>query len=233
VTERCDVLLVASYAAELAGFRNLIGDGPVGEVAGLKVIAKPVGIGLVSASTGSTARIEAVEPRAVVLVGTCGAYPGAPFSPNDVVVVRVVSLVDPLVEEGRAAFPDPMSERIDAHAAMRAALAASGSPLADVATTLAITTDDALAEQLGQATGADVEQLETYGVASACASLNVPFACVLGVTNVVGSGGRSQWRDTHVTAAEAACRCVAHWLHAGAAGVPHRERLHASPRAGK
>ncbi len=222
MTERCDVLILAAFAPELAPFKALIGEGRSGEVAGLHVAAKPVGIGLVSAATGAAARVDAVQPRAVVLVGTCGAYPGGPLQVGDVVVARSVSLIDPLVEEGRAAFPEPMSERIETHRAMSAALGASGAPNADVATTLALTTDDALAKKLGLATETDVEHLEAYAVASACASLNVPFAAVLGVANIVGSEGRAQWRREHPSVSDKVAQRVARWLQAGAAGVPHK-----------
>ncbi len=220
--DRCDLLIVAAFAPELAALRDLTGEAAGNEVGGLRIVAKPVGIGLVAAATGTTSRVETYRPRAVVLVGTCGAYPSSGLQINDVVVVRKVSLVEPSVEQGLAAFPEPMSVEIETHAAMRAALSAGGAPSGDVANTLGVTTDDGLAGQLARSSGADVEHLEAYAVGAACAAVNVPFAAVLGVANDVGSRGREQWRAGHVLAGRAVARLVSHWLHAGAAGVPHR-----------
>jgi nucleoside phosphorylase len=128
--------------------------------------------------------------------------------------------VEPAVLEGRAAFPEPMSARVDPHPAMTAALASAGGSLVDVATTLGVTTDEGLATLLAQR-GA-VEHLEAFAVAMACAAKSVPFAAVLGVANVVGSQGRSQWKENHAFAGRAAAAFIARWIQAGAVGAPHR-----------
>jgi nucleoside phosphorylase len=81
-----------------------------------------------------------------------------------------------------------------------------------VATTLAVTVDDAAAARIAQATTAHVEHLEAYGVAAACAARGIPFAAALGVANEVGARGREEWRAHHRAAAAAAVdvvlRCV-------------------------
>jgi futalosine hydrolase len=218
--ERCDVLLVAAFAPELDGLQSILGGAMRAEVGGLLVFARPVGIGLVAAASGTATRLEAHAPHAVVLIGTCGAYPGSGLAIGDIALARTVSLVEPAVLEGRAAFPEPMSARVDPHAAMTAAIATAGGALVDVATTLAVTTDDALAALLGRR-GA-VEHLEAFAVGIACAAKNVPFAAALGVANVVGTRGRSQWRENHASAGHGAATFIAHWIQAGAAGVPHR-----------
>jgi futalosine hydrolase len=218
--ERCDVLVVAAFAPELEGLEPIHGAAMRAEVGGLLVFARPVGIGLVAAASGTATRLEAYAPHAVVLVGTCGAYPGSGLAVGDIAVARTVLLVEPAVLEGRSAFPEPMSARVDPHAAMTAAIATAGGMLVDVATTLAVTTDDVLAANLGRR-GA-VEHLEAFAVATACAAKNVPFAAALGVANVVGSQGRSQWRENHALAGHAAATFIARWIQAGAAGVPHR-----------
>jgi futalosine hydrolase len=219
-TERCDVLVVAAFAPELEGLHPILGSAMRAEVGGLLVFARPVGIGLVAAASGTATRLETHAPHAVVLVGTCGAYPGSELRLGDIAVARTVGLVEPAVVEGRAAFPEPMSARVDPHAAMTAAIATAGGTLADASTTLAITTDDALAATLARR-GA-IEHLEAFAVATACAAKNVPFAAALGVANFVGSQGRSQWRENHASAGHAAATFIARWIQAGAAGVPHR-----------
>jgi nucleoside phosphorylase len=93
-----------------------------------------------------------------------------------------------------------------------------------VATTLAITTDDAVAVRAARATTSHVEHLEAYGVAAACAARGVPFAAALGVANYVGARAREEWRAHHRTSASAAVdavlRCLDDWpsLGAGSAG---------------
>jgi futalosine hydrolase len=218
VTERCDLLVVAAFAPELSGFDALLGGAMRAEVRGLVIVARPVGIGLVEAAVGTAVQLEALAPRAAVLVGTCGAYPGAGLSIGDLVASKSTFLVEPAVVEGRAALPDPMSARLDAHALMISSLAANGARAADFATTLAITTDDELAARL--AAHAAVEHLEAFAVATACAAKGVPFAAVLGVANSVGSHGRAEWRAHHATAGLAASSHVARWILAGAAGLP-------------
>jgi len=218
--DRCDLLVVAAFAPELEGLQAILGSSMCAEVGGLTVLARPVGIGLVASASGTATRLETHAPHAVVLVGTCGAYPGSGLAIGDIAVVRTVALVEPAVLEGRSAFPEPMSARVDPHAAMTAAIATAGGSIVDAATTLAVTTDDALAASLARR-GA-VEHLEAFAVATACAAKNVPFAGALGVANVVGSQGRLQWRENHASAGHAASTFIARWIQAGAAGVPHR-----------
>jgi nucleoside phosphorylase len=120
--------------------------------------------------------------------------------------------VDRSVVQGVAQFPDPMSIVTDAHSAMLQALVRAGARASDVATTLAITIDDAAAALIARATAAHVEHLEAYGVAAACAARGIPFGAALGVANYVGARARDEWRTHHRTAAAAAVdavlRCV-------------------------
>jgi nucleoside phosphorylase len=217
-----DLLLVAAFHPELAALRATLGDGLEARVGGLSVAAKVVGIGLPSAAVGLAARLEALKPRGVVMLGTCGVYVGAPFAIRSVAVAKSVRLVDPSAVEKRTAFPDPMSLVHAAHAGMSGALASAGGVLVDVANTLAITTDDALAARITHETKCAVEHLEAFGAASACAAFGVPFTAALGVANVVGSKARDEWRANHRVAADAAVALVLAWVHAGAPGLAAR-----------
>jgi futalosine hydrolase len=215
--EPCDLLVVAAFPPELAG----LDPGPDPE--GLVVATRVVGVGMLAAAVGAAAAMEAVRPRAVVLTGTCGAYAnvrGAALHVNDVVVARTVMLVEPAVEEGRAAFPAMMSRSVDTHEGLRRALVAAGAPVADVATTLAITTDDPLAAVLARCTGAMVEHLEAYGVAVACEARGIPFVAALGVANVVGSSGRAGWLAGHNAATRTVNQLLMQWIGEGGAGIP-------------
>lgn len=216
-----DLLVLAAYAPELAGMRRLLGDQLYGNVSGVSVSCKAVGIGLPNATAGTTTRLLQLRPRAVVLVGTCGNYPGVPLRIGDAIVGRRVLLVDPTEVEHRGAMPEPMGRSIESNPMIALGLAGGRAPSHDVANTLGVTTDDLLAARIGAALGGGVENLEAFGIANACALQNVPFACVLGISNAVGSTGRDEWRSHHKSAAFAACEVVNRWLASGAAGLPH------------
>jgi nucleoside phosphorylase len=217
-----DLLLVAAFHPELAALRGTLGDAFEARIGGLDVAANVVGIGLPGAAVGLASRLEALKPRGVVMLGTCGVYPGAAVAVGRVAVARNVRLVEPAAVEKRAAFPDPMSLLHAGNAPMCGAIAAVGAHAVDVANTLAITTDDALAARIAHETRCAVEHLEAFGAASACAAFGVPFTAALGVANVVGSKARDEWRANHRSAADAAVAVVLAWLRAGAPGLPAR-----------
>ncbi len=188
-----------------------------GVVGATRVAARAVGIGVPMAAVGAAMHAAELRPRAVVAVGTCGAYAGSGIAIGQVVVARRVRLVDPSVLGGSAQYPEPMSLVSEADASIAAALArAAAAPMVDVATTLAITVDDAVAATIRERTGAAVEHLEAHGVATACAARGIPFAAVLGVANVVGARARAEWRVHHRPAARAAALAVLRWLSGGA-----------------
>lgn len=203
-----DVLIVAAFHPELAPLRETLGEWMSARVGAFLVTARAVGIGLPMAAVGTAMHVAELRPRAVILVGTCGAYVGSGLSIGDVVAARRVRLTDAAVAAGSAQFPEPMSIVTDAHPALAKALAAAGAQQADVATTLAITVDDAVAARIAHATGASAEHLEAHGVATACAARGVPFAAVLGVANAVGAGARAEWRVHHRRSAQAAADTV-------------------------
>ncbi len=201
--------------------RRLLGDSLHGNVSGVVVSCKAVGVGLPNAVAGTVLRVMQLRPRAVVLVGTAGYYPGAPTAIDEAIVVRRTQLVDPIEYEGRGAMPDPMPKNADANPMLALGLMGGRPAVLDVANTLVVTTDDTLAGKLYAATRCSLENLEAFGVANACALHNVPFAAVLGVSNRVGSTGREEWRAHHKSAAHFACEIVLRWLTAGAMGLPH------------
>jgi nucleoside phosphorylase len=216
-----DVLVLAAYPPELAGLRRTLGDELYANISGVVVSGKAVGVGLPNATAGTTQRLLHLRPRAVVLIGTCGVYPGAQPRVGEAVVPRRVLLVDPLEVERRGAMPEPMGRSLECNPMIALGLGAGRPPSCDVANTLGVTTDDLLAQKIGSSIGCALENLEAFGIANACALQRVSFACVLGVSNRVGSAGREEWRSHHRNAAQAACDVVSRWLIAGAVGLPH------------
>ncbi len=228
-----DILLLAAHAPEFVGLRPHIGDQLSGFVRGLVVVAKTIGVGMAVSGAGTANRIHQLAPRAIILVGSCGVYPGAhAYRPIDLVVASRCNLFDPSVAAGKSEFPDPMQTVLDAHPMLSAGLLAAAGPrgrLAPVATTLAITTDDAVARAVHPATGFEGENLELFPVALACRAADVPFAAVLGVTNVVGSTGRADWHQFQRDAAVAAAELIVTWIQTGAQGLPHRPSMRPRP----
>ena len=216
-----DLLILAAYAPELVGLRRLLGDPLYGNVSGVVVSCKTVGVGLPNAVAGTVTRLMQLRPRAVVLVGTAGVYWGAGAQIGEVIIPRRVQLVAPSECEGRGAMPEPMGRTVDCNPMLALGLGAGRTPSWELANTLAVTTDDALGARIQQATGCGAENLEAFGVANACALQNVPFACVMGVSNRVGASGRDEWRQHHKNAAQGACEIVSRWLVGGATGLPH------------
>ncbi|MFW5877379.1 MAG: hypothetical protein ACOCXM_11630 [Myxococcota bacterium] len=222
--ERFDVLAVAAHAPDLQGLRRHLGDELRGRVRGLRVIGKAVGLGAAAAGAATMRRIIQTSPRAVVLIGTCGVYPGHPdWQPHDIVVPPSVRLVDHATMTGESTFPEPMWTEMRTHGPLSAGLVATRprTHQVPVASPLAITVDDRRATGVTPHTGCVVENLEAFSVAHACHLGNIPFAAVLGVTHVVGSHGLEDWRRFGRDAAILAAEVLATWLHAGAQGLPH------------
>jgi nucleoside phosphorylase len=213
------ILVLSAHPPELSGLRALLGDDLRGTSGDLSVVGRTVGIGLVAAAAGAAAALEAFQPRAVILVGTCGAYQGRGISTGEVVVGRRVCLASTAVVEGRGAFPGPMLVETDLDGPLSEGVGQKGVRRADVATTLAVTTDDRLAATVSDGLRCDVEHLEAFAVARACAEKGVPLAVVLGVANMVGSSARAEWQMNHRAAGDAAGTHVALWLDLGAPGL--------------
>ncbi|MBX7191301.1 MAG: hypothetical protein K1X94_04560 [Sandaracinaceae bacterium] len=220
---RTDVLVVAAGAPDLLGLRAHFGDKLEGVVRGLVVRSKVVGFGPGVAGATTARGLLALNPRAVVLLGSCGVYPNLPqYQPHDVVVTSRVLALDHAVIQGAAEWPTPMSTTVDASAAMVAGLSAGRhrTHVAPVASPLALTRSDSLASRITSVTGAHVENTDAFGVACAAAGAPVPFACALGVANIVGSTGRADWQQFQRDAVTQAANALIAWLHAGAAGLP-------------
>ena len=224
-----DILVLAAHAPELVGLRPHIGDTLSGYVGAHFVVAKTVGIGLAVVGGSTAKRLLQLRPRAVIVLGSCGIYPsGHAYRPLDIVVPSRLSLFDPSVAAGKAAFPDPMQTVVELDPAIASGLSESAQPharMASVATTMAITTDDAIACHVHEASGLEAENLELFPIALACKAEDVAFGAVLGVTNLVGSTGRGDWRQYQRDAAIAAAEVVVSWVRRGAPGLPARRDL--------
>ncbi len=173
--------MIAILGAFLPEVEPLLGVVPKG------VVCHAVGVGLVQAAMGTVKLLERDRPDLVLLVGTAGAFPKARARMHGVYAAARVVLAEP----SHAQFPEPMPRALELPVQL------AGLPVASVATTLGITTSDSAAEELATRIGCDLEHLELFAVAAACAAAKIPCACVLGVANIVGSDGRTQWASNH------------------------------------
>ncbi|HHH29170.1 MAG TPA: hypothetical protein ENK57_12605 [Polyangiaceae bacterium] len=220
----CDLLIVAAHAPEMAGLRPYLTDQLIGEVRGVKVRAKVVGIGLAVAGPGTARGILAVQPRAVLLVGSCGVYPNLPkYRPYDVLVSSRVQLISHAVTAGQSEFPTPMQTAFECSALIGAGLSSGAGRvfMAPMASTLAKTVNDNLAARIHPSTGCEAENLEAFSIGQACRAAEIPFAAVLGVSNIVGSTGTKDWLQFQRAAVNAAAETVVGWIQRGAQGLPH------------
>jgi nucleoside phosphorylase len=154
------------------------------------------GVGPIDAAIGAARAVAAHRPDAVVYLGTCGAHRGAEIAIGDVVVASTIRLGSGDVARGEMRIPSILPKSVECDTALGSALAARlalprTAPVARVSCTLGVTENDALARLLAEHDGSEVENLEAFSVAHAAAP--VPAAVLLGVTNIVGAGGGSDW----------------------------------------
>lgn len=202
------VLVVAAWEPELTRVRERLSSAPFVE----HVVVAPIGVGLVDAAIGAARVLEAHAPTRAIFVGTCGRLfeRARPMSRapavTEVVVGREACLVDAAILDGKAAVPGPMPTRLALDASLGDAAVDAGARAVRIANTIGVTIDDALAALLER--HADVEHLEAFAFARAAAVHGVPCSAVLGVANVVGRGGRDEWREHHVQASSRAADVV-------------------------
>lgn len=166
-----------------------------------------LGVGMLVAGIATARLLASERPDAVIFVGTAGAYPGGP-PVGSVVTARKFGVVSGTATLGLGYVPrapEPLPADPDL-------LGALGLPLVDVACLVAITTDPALAARIGASW--QVEHMEAYGVAAACAAAGtstgrIAFAAVLGITNVVGPSAHAEWRANREACQAAAAGAVA------------------------
>ena len=160
-----------------------------------------VGIGPVVAAVNSAVLLNQRKPTRVLLVGTCGSYPGGPPI-GTAVMARRVGLSYGVAAMGLGYVPRaPASVNCAPDLLTQTSLL-----VADVLTAGAVTTDTTLAERLSDGWG--VEHLEAFGVAFACAQAGIEFNAILGVANEVGPNAHVQWLS-HREAAQQAARQAA------------------------
>lgn len=164
-----------------------------------------VGIGPVVAAVQAASIIAKTQPERVLMIGTCGIYPGKTGTIGEAVMARRVGLSYGVAAMGLGYVPRaPGPVTCAADLLEQAELA-----LVDVLTAGAVTTDPTLVSRLSD--GWHVEHLEAFGVALACHHAGIPFNAILGIANEVGPHAHAQWltnREDAQNAARQAARRV-------------------------
>jgi nucleoside phosphorylase len=203
-------LILSAWEPEVAPLRRLLRASPE---AARDVALAAVGVGTIDAAIGAATEIARARPRRVIFVGTAGVYPGQDpaLAIGSVAVADELRLVSTATLRGDAYHPAPLVAAAETTPALRARLARAGGgdapPITTVACPLAITQTTALARRIA-ATGAALENLEAFAVARAATAARLPFAAVLGISNVVGPKAHAEWRANHLPASRAACHLV-------------------------
>ena len=161
----------------------------------------PLGVGPVVAASRMAALLVERRPDAVVMMGTAGAYRQSGLEIGQAVAARRCGLSHGVAAMGLGYVPRPPG----AVECDRALLDRIDLPRADVLTVGAVTTDTVLADRLSD--GWQVEHMEAFGAACACAQQEVPFLAVLGISNVVGPEAHAEWL-VHRNAAQDAARAA-------------------------
>lgn len=212
---RPDWLVVSAWPPELRYLRRNLSTLPT--ALRRTVALGSIGVGLVEAGIGASRLLAAVGPRAVILVGTAGIYPGAAadFALGTALVADEIALVPEILPGRHAYLPEIVPSRERPTPKLTAALREAGAlASASVANPLAITATRKAASFAVQRSRCVLENLEAFALARAAASAKLPYAVVLGVANQVGPSAHVEWTRNAAAAAAAACEAVLALLRA-------------------
>lgn len=198
-----DIVVCYSTALEAAGLPAAVG--------GRTLTLVETGVGPVNAAFALTRLLAVSRPRAVIVCGVGGAYPGSALTPGDVVCATTEMYAD-LGAESPDGFLDmtalgfPMSPMtLDLFPAERRL------PFATCAT---CTGTDARAAEIVRRTGAAVESMEGAAIVDVAKRMGIPVGEIRGISNIAGRRDRANWRLDEA-AANARAQLVS-WIASGA-----------------
>ncbi len=197
------LLICGAFDGELSPFHSLL-------VEERCIVVKEIGIGVVEAALQTTQALndickEDTECVGVIFVGSVGSVGSVSKSVElfSLVSAKSVSLADYLLIKGDAYLPEGTVTTIVSSEALQGVILkflpiSSGA----IYSTLAITGSEQAAKTLSEGASAPFENLELFGVASACHHLGIPWTGLCAVTNTVSAEGHLQWKKNHKQAAE-------------------------------
>lgn len=216
------LLLAAAVEDELAVLLPRLrreGDCWRGTIGHTSIRARTLGVGPVEAALGAADALASPpgEPPAdaAILLGTCGAFPGAGLSIGGAVLVERSLLTSSDAAAGLAYVPAPAAALSRSEEGLLRRLSdATGLRRVGCVTVAAITRDADHATALARHTECEVEHLEAHAFLRAAERARIPAACLLGVANDVGPDGHEQWRAHAEAASTAALAALDRFLRA-------------------
>jgi len=222
------VLVLGAWAPEIAPLAPLARK-LARRSRGPRLFLDTVGVGPVDAALGTEAaiarhgslRAKNAGLLGCIFVGTAGVYPAASApTVGGAALVHRLHLVSTAALRGDGYWPAPARRASASSPDLLKSIAAAvpALPAADLYNTLVITSAAALARRLGRARLDDeaahpkVENLEAFAVARACARRDVPFAAVVGISNVVGPDAHATWKAMAPVASAAVAQALETWL---------------------
>lgn len=161
------------------------------------------GVGLVDAAIGTTRALYRHAPDEIVFIGTAGAFQGRGVSVGELVIARRAVVLSGDVARGAMRLPSLLASSVNGDEEFarsilsRLSKSGTSTSLRTIGSTLGVTEGADLSSTLNSWEGADVENLEAFGVMRACQD-RVRCVVVLSITNVVGPGGGQGWRSNFV-----------------------------------
>jgi futalosine hydrolase len=198
-----DIVVCYSTALEGTGLPRTAG--------GRALTLLETGVGPVNAAFALTRLLAGGLPRAVIVCGVGGAYPGSSLEPGDVACATTETYGD-LGAESPEGFLD---------------MTALGFPIGPLTldlfpcqtrvafvTCATCTGTDARAAELVRRTGGAVESMEGAAIVHVARKMGVPVGEIRGISNIAGRRDRASWRLDEA-AANARAALVA-WIESGA-----------------
>lgn len=161
------------------------------------ILSANVGIGLANSVAGTTKILCDCKPTGVVFLGSCGSYTDK-LQIGDCVVAQSVKLISTDLMNNTMRLPTLIQQEINCELEINKNYFSKIVRLEKlintrVANTLGVTEDKDIGDKFHRLCQVDTENLEAFGVATACELLNVPYMIILGVTNYVQETGGKDW----------------------------------------
>lgn len=178
------------------------------------------GVGMVEAALGASKVLFGLQGKGllpsvrVIFVGTIGSVDRNVPLFSSVSASRVV-LADVGIVSGKSYYPEAIRKELKSDTAFQATLTRMNLEAwvsEAVYTPPSITTDLSLGKSFQRVTGARFENLELFGIASACAQFGVPWNSLSVVTNYVGASAHQEWQENFRHASEITASVVSEFL---------------------
>ncbi|OGG96452.1 MAG: hypothetical protein A2508_00835 [Candidatus Lambdaproteobacteria bacterium RIFOXYD12_FULL_49_8] len=200
------LLICSAIDAELSPLAALLNAQKINEghykAAGMEFSA--LGVGVLLAALKLAELLAKSQYSEVIFTGSAGIYPGHGLEMGQLVEVNRAVLFDPSAEQGQGHYAQLQGGRQIPAGPRRFDL-----PRVAAASGIAITSDNQAAKRITQSHGAQVENLELFGVALAAWQAQKSWSAVLGLTNQVGRQGQKEWKANYLELGGKACRFLA------------------------